>query len=81
MDDFAYMRQAMELAEQAAALGEIPVGALVVQDATGEILGRGYNRREVDHDPTAHAEVLAIRQAALALGSWRLSGCTRYLTM
>ena len=49
MDDFAYMRQAMELAEQAAALGEIPVGALVVQDATGEILGRGYNRREVDH--------------------------------
>ena len=81
MDDFAYMRQAMELAEQAAALGEIPVGALVVPDATGEILGRGYNRREVDHDPTAHAEVLAIRQAALALGSWRLSGCTLYVTL
>ena len=76
MDDFAYMRLAMKLADQAAALGEIPVGALVVEDATGKILGQGFNRRETDHDPTAHAEVLAIRQAALALGSWRLSGCT-----
>ena len=81
MDDFAYMRQAMELAEQAAALGEIPVGALVVRDATGAVLGRGYTRREVDHAHTAHAEVLAIRQAALALGSWRLSGCTLYVTL
>lgn len=81
MDDFAYMRLAMKLADQAAALGEIPVGALVVEDATGKILGQGFNRRETDHDPTAHAEVLAIRQAALALGSWRLSGCTLYVTM
>lgn len=81
MDDFAYMREAIALAEEAAADGEIPVGAVVVDRETGEILGRGRNRRERDHAPTAHAEILAIEQAAKQRGSWRLSGCYLYVTM
>ena len=64
--------------EAAAALGEVPVGAVVVVD--GEIVGRGGNRRESAGDPTAHAEILAIRQAATAVGGWRLVGATLYVT-
>ncbi|MBR3419797.1 MAG: nucleoside deaminase [Oscillospiraceae bacterium] len=80
-DDFAYMRAAIALAEEAAAAGEIPVGAVVVDRETGEILGRGRNRREQDHSPTAHAEILAIEEAAKKRGSWRLSGCNLYVTL
>lgn len=75
----SFMDQALELARQAAALGEIPVGALVVKE--GEILGRGFNRRETDADATAHAEMLAIRQACQTLGNWRLAGCTLFVTL
>ncbi|MBQ8921450.1 MAG: nucleoside deaminase [Oscillospiraceae bacterium] len=81
IDDFALMRQAIALAEEAAAEGEIPVGALVVDRETGEILGRGRNRREHGHSPTAHAEILAIEEAAKKRGSWRLSGCNLYVTL
>jgi tRNA(adenine34) deaminase len=73
------MAEALEEARHALELGEVPVGAVVVRE--GEILGRGYNRREIDGDPLAHAEVLAIRQAAAAIGGWRLSGTTLYVTL
>jgi tRNA(adenine34) deaminase len=74
-----FMREALGLADVAADLGEVPVGAVVVRG--GEIVGRGYNRRETDQDPTAHAEVLAIRESAARLGSWRLDGCRLYVTL
>jgi len=74
------MRRALTLAERAADAGDVPVGALVV-DASGEVLGEGWNRREVDQDPTAHAEVVALRAASDRLGSWRLEGCTLVVTM
>jgi tRNA(adenine34) deaminase len=78
MDDESYMREAIAEAQAAAALGEVPVGAVVVVD--GKIVGRGGNRRESEGDPTAHAEILAIRQAATAVGGWRLVGATLYVT-
>lgn len=72
----------LALAEAAAApaTGDVPVGAVVVDDA-GEVVGRGRNRREADGDPTAHAEMLAIRTAAAAVGEWRLGGCTLVVTL
>ncbi len=73
------MRLAMQEAVAAEALAEVPIGALVVKD--GEIIGRGHNLRETDQDPTAHAELIAIRQAAEFLGSWRLIDCTLYVTL
>ena len=73
------MRLALEEAEKAAALGEIPVGAVVVRG--GEVLSRAGNCREASGDPTAHAEMLALRAAAQALGDWRLTGCTLYVTL
>jgi tRNA(adenine34) deaminase len=78
MDDVTYMREAIVEAQAAAALGEVPVGAVVVVD--GKIVGRGGNRRESAMDPTAHAEMIAIRQAALAVGGWRLVGATLFVT-
>lgn len=75
-----WMGQALELAAQAAAHEDVPIGALVI-DGQGEIIGRGFNRREQDADPTAHAEVLAIRQAAEYLGQWRLEDCTLVVTL
>ena len=78
MDDVTYMREAIAEAQAAAALGEVPVGAIVVVD--GKIVGRGGNRRESAMDPTAHAEMIAIRQAALAVGGWRLVGATLFVT-
>ena len=78
MDDTTYMREAIAEAQAAAALGEVPVGAIVVVD--GKIVGRGGNRRESAMDPTAHAELIAIRQAAVAVGGWRLVGATLYVT-
>ena len=74
-----YMRMALEEAQKAAAEHEIPVGAVVVKD--GEVIARAHNRRENDHDPTAHAELLALREAARLLGNWRLRGCTLYVTL
>jgi len=74
------MRHALTLAQRAADAGDVPVGALVV-DGSGEVVGEGWNVREVDQDPTAHAEVVALRAAADRLGSWRLDGCTLVVTM
>ena len=79
--DFDYMQEAIALAREAAAAGEIPVGALVTDRETGEILGRGRNRREQDGSPTAHAEILALEAAAKKRGTWRLSGCNLYVTL
>lgn len=78
--DEEYMSQALERARRAAELGEIPVGAIVV-DPEGNIIGEGWNLREQLQSPTAHAEILAIEQAAKHLGSWRLTGCTLYVTL
>lgn len=77
--DEGQVRRCLALAEQAAALGEVPVGAVVVHE--GVVVGEGYNRREVDRDPLAHAELRALAQAAARLGRWRLSGCTLYVTL
>jgi len=74
------MRLALEQAVLTAASADVPVGAVVV-DADGEVLGVGRNARELTGDPTAHAEVLALRAAALSLGTWRLSGCTLAVTL
>ena len=73
------MRSALELAGQAQEAGEVPVGAVVVKDGT--IIGRGYNRPISAADPTAHAEVMALRDAARHLGNYRLSDCTLYVTL
>ena len=75
-----YMSLALDLAREAYAHGEVPVGAVVV-GPDGEVLGRGRNRRQESGDATAHAEVEAIREACKALGDWRLSGCTLYVTL
>ena len=75
-----YMREALSLAREAAESGEVPVGC-VIADSAGNIVGRGRNRREARHDATAHAEVEAIREACETLGSWRLEGCTLYVTL
>ena len=79
MDDSFWMQEALAEAHQAAAMGEVPVGAVVVRD--GVVVGRGFNRRETDGDPLAHAEILAIRQAAQQVGNWRLVGCELYVTL
>ncbi len=73
-----YMALALDLAKQAAAEGEVPVGAVIVKD--GRVVGKGRNSTETDKDPTCHAEVKAIREAAKTLGGWRLPGCTMYVT-
>jgi len=73
------MAEALDLARAAERLGEVPVGAVVVAD--GRIVGRGYNRRETDRDPLAHAELLAIREACASLGRWRLTDATLYVTL
>lgn len=73
------MEEALELARRAGREGDVPVGAVVVRD--GKVIGRGLNRREAWGDPTAHAEMLAIREAAATLGGWRLSGCDLYVTL
>jgi len=74
------MEQALLLAESALADDDVPVGALVV-DADGLVIGRGRNTRERDGDPTGHAEIVAIREAAVARGEWRLEGCTLVVTL
>lgn len=74
-----FMRRALELAQLASDMGEVPVGAVVVKD--NKIIGEGYNRRETDGSATAHAEILAIEAACKTLGSWRLENCTMYVTL
>jgi tRNA(adenine34) deaminase len=74
------MRRALELAAEAQAKGDIPIGAVVV-DADGKIVGEGHNEREISEDPTAHAEVLAVRRAAQGQSQWRLTGCTVVVTL
>ena len=80
LTDEEYMEKALELARKAASRGEIPVGAIVV-DKNGKIIGEGFNRREELQSPTAHAEVLAIEQAAKTLKNRRLLDCTLYVTL
>ncbi len=77
--DIEWMRLALGEAEKAAELGEVPVGAVAVME--GQIIGRGYNRKESDQDPTAHAEMIALREAAEFLQNWRLIGVTLYCTL
>jgi len=78
-DHERYMGMALELAREAIADGDVPVGCVVVKD--GEVVGRGRNRREARGDATAHAEMEAIRDACAQVGSWRLHGCTLYVTL
>ena len=79
MNDLDYMRLALAEADKALASRDVPIGAVAVYK--GEIIGSGCNRREADHDPTAHAEMIAIRQAAQHIGHWRLDGVTLYCTL
>jgi tRNA(adenine34) deaminase len=78
-DEFA-MRAALHEARRALESGDVPVGAIVL-DATGSVIGRGHNARERDRDPTAHAELVAVRRAARTVGEWRLGGCTLVVTL
>ena len=78
LKDEDYMRIALQEAQQALELGEVPIGAVIVRN--GEVVGRGHNTTETDKDPTCHAEIAAIRDAAKTLGGWRLVGCSMYVT-
>ncbi|MCP5099688.1 MAG: tRNA adenosine(34) deaminase TadA [Chloroflexi bacterium] len=77
--DERWMREALKLAAEAVALGEVPVGAIVVKD--GQIIGSGFNRKEDRNDPTAHAEMIALKEAAATIGNWRLLQTTLYCTL
>lgn len=77
--DHAYMQMALEKAKVAPSFGEVPIGAVLVMD--GQILAQAHNFREIRQDPTAHAEIVAIREASARLGSWRLNGATLYVTL
>lgn len=79
MDDAFYMQQAIAAAQQAWALGEVPVGAVIVKD--GEVIATGYNHPIGSHDPTAHAEIAALRAAASVLSNYRLPGCELFVTL
>jgi tRNA(adenine34) deaminase len=79
MSDEVFMREALSLAFEAAAAGEVPVGAVVVKD--GAVVGRGHNRPVAGRDPTAHAEVMALRDAAERIGNYRLAECMLYVTL
>lgn len=77
--DETYMTLALDQARAAGEIGEVPIGAVVVCD--GAVVASAHNRREIDHDPAGHAELLAIRETAAKLGRWRLSDCTVYVTL
>ncbi len=84
MDPTLWMHQAIgeaRLADDADDAGDVPIGCVIVHLPSGEIIGRGRNRRELDCDPTAHAEIIAIRQAGAALQSWRLIDCVLFVTL
>ena len=74
-----YMKDAIRQAKKAAALGEVPIGCVIVHD--GQVIGRGYNRRNTDKSTLAHAEITAIKRASKKLGDWRLEDCTLYVTL
>ncbi len=74
-----YMREALKQAKKALALGEVPIGCVIVHE--GRIIGRGYNRRNTDKNTLAHAEITAINRASKKIGDWRLEGCTLYVTL
>ena len=76
-----WMSEAVALARAAMEIGEVPIGCVVAHEPSGKVIGRGYNRRETDRDPTAHAEILAMRGAGRALGHWRLVDCTMVVTL
>jgi tRNA(adenine34) deaminase len=78
-EDEYWMQEAIQQARLAESLGEVPIGAIIVRD--GAVVGTGYNLRETNRDPTAHAEMIAIRQASETLQAWRLLGCTLYVTL
>ncbi len=78
-DDERWMDEALAEARAAVAHEDVPIGAVVVHE--GQVIGRGRNRREIDHDPTAHAEILALREAGAALGRWNLADCAMYVTL
>ena len=77
--DEKYMKEASRQAKKAAAIGEVPIGCVIVYE--DKIIGRGYNRRMVDHTVLAHAEILAMKKACKKMGDWRLEGCTMYITL
>ena len=77
--DELWMNEALRAAQRAFHAGEVPVGAVVVRD--GQIVGRGFNRNILDHDPTAHAEMIALREAGVAIGNHRLGGCDLFVTI
>ena len=79
--DLAMMQRALTLASEAALAGEVPVGAVVYETASGRVLAEAANRREIDHDPSAHAEFLAITEACRAIGDWRLNHCSLAVTL
>jgi tRNA(Arg) A34 adenosine deaminase TadA len=79
LDDKSSMALALDEAREAAGHGDVPIGCVITRG--GEVIARAHNARERDEDPTAHAEVLALRAAAAALGSWRLDGCSAYVTL
>jgi tRNA(adenine34) deaminase len=81
MSPEAWMREAIGCAKQALAADEVPIGCTIVHLPTSRIIGRGYNQRETAHDPTAHAEMLAMRQAGQALNHWRLLDCALIVTL
>lgn len=76
-----YMKRALELAETAFSLGEVPVGAVIVRKSTGQIIGEGFNLRETQKNALAHAEIIAINKACEFLGGWRLPDCEMYVTL
>jgi tRNA(adenine34) deaminase len=76
-----WMLAAIAQARAALAMDEVPIGCVIVHEPTAQIIGRGHNRRETDHDPTAHAEILAIHEASQALKSWRLKDCALIVTL
>ena len=80
-DHEARMREAIAEANRALAIDEVPIGCIVIHEPTARIIGRGHNRRENDRDPTAHAEMVAIRHAATRIGQSRLDGCTLWVTL
>ena len=80
-NDMKYMKEAMKQARKAYETGEVPIGCIIVENATGKIVGRGYNRRNTDKTTLAHAEITAIKKASKNLGDWRLEGCTIYITL
>ncbi|HZL35038.1 MAG TPA: tRNA adenosine(34) deaminase TadA [Tepidisphaeraceae bacterium] len=80
-DSQHWMHEALAQARVGGALGEVPIGCVIVNDVNGQVIGQGCNRRQTDRDPTAHAEIIALREAGRSLGDWRLLDCTIYVTL